>query len=245
MEELLGKKLKFAGPRPVLYMPSEDSLIVADIHFGYEEALAAQGVFVYGSQFRKVISAVREARATTGARRLIIVGDLKHVFERLTRQERREVRDFLLSLAEMGLKEVILVRGNHDNYVAPLLREHGVVVVEEVMELGEFSLTHGHLEAELRGEYVIMGHEHPAIQIETGGYREKFKALLLMPTEGGKVLVILPALGEYLGNVVSLEREAYLSPIIRKEGIPARAVPVLVDQRLGVHSLVELKELYS
>ncbi|MEN2999862.1 MAG: metallophosphoesterase [Acidilobaceae archaeon] len=246
MEEVLGRKLAFAGPRPVLYLKPEDALIVADIHFGYEEALASQGVFVYGSQFRKVLGAVREASAATGARKLIIGGDIKHVFERLTRQERREVKEFLSRLGEMGLKEVVMVRGNHDNYVSPLLRDHGVTLVEEVLDLGEFSITHGHLEPELKGDYVIMGHEHPAIQISVGAYREKFKALLVMPTERGKTLFVLPALGEYqFGNAAGLERESYLSPIIRSSGIPRKALPVLVDERLGVHVLVELGELYA
>ncbi|MCS7106743.1 MAG: metallophosphoesterase [Acidilobaceae archaeon] len=246
MEEVLGRKLGFAGPRPVLYLRSDNALIVADIHFGYEEALASQGVFVYGSQFGKVMSAAKEAIASTGAKRLIINGDIKHVFERLTRQERREVKEFLLQLGEAGVKEIILVRGNHDNYVSPLLKDHGVSIVEDVLDIGEFSITHGHLEVELKGDYVIMGHEHPAVQISVGAYREKFKALLIMPTEKGKTLFVLPALGEYqFGNAAGLERESYLSPIIRSSGIPRRALPVLVDPRLGVYSLVELEELYA
>lgn len=245
--EVLGTKILIAGALPALYVREDDALVVADIHLGFEEVMASQGIMLYHMQLRDALRVLREAKSLSGARRLIVNGDIKHAFEKLTRQERKEIPMLFSGALEMGFKEIIVVRGNHDNYVAPLVRDHGAVFVEDALELGGgITVTHGHQKVETGGELIIMGHEHPAVQLTFGGYRTKYRALLLMPTDIGKTLIIEPAMGKYqVSNPAGLDRGSYLSPIINEHGLPEEALPVLVEENIGVFTLPRLKELYS
>lgn len=245
--ELLGIDLFIVESRPVLYIKSADSLVVADIHLGYEDALASQGLFLPKTQLRKALKVIKDSRDRTSARRLIINGDIKHAFDRLTRQERVEVENLLSEALDAGFKEIIFIRGNHDNYVTPILRNYGVTIIDDILDIGSgVVLTHGHLDLDIGSDYIIIGHEHPAVQLDTGGYREKFKALLLIPTIKDSLIIVIPALGEYqVGNTITLDRGSYLSPITRNLGVIEDSIPIIVDQRLGVQPLIRLRELYA
>ncbi len=47
--------------------------------------------------------------------RVVVNGDLKHEFGRITRQEWMEAKNFIEFLQE-NFNEVILIKGNHDNF---------------------------------------------------------------------------------------------------------------------------------
>ncbi len=231
------------GSKPALYIKSSDAIVIADVHLGYEEAMASQGVFIPKTQLRRGLKALKEFRKLVEARRLIINGDLKHSFNKLLRQERVEVEQFIAEASSLGFKEIVLVRGNHDNYVSPLLRRLGVSIVEDYMDLGEgVVLTHGHLDVMPEGDIVVIGHEHPAVQINMGGSKVKFPALLLMPTVKGGLIVVMPAFGSYqTGNIVTLDRNNYLSPLVKSQGVIEDTVPVIIDEGLGAITLSKLE----
>jgi putative SbcD/Mre11-related phosphoesterase len=239
--------LYVVGSMPVLYSSSDDAFIVADIHLGFEEAMASQGAFLPRLQLRRALKVLSEARSIVEARRVIVNGDIKHSFEKLLKQERVEVREFIVKLQDMGFKEVIVVRGNHDNYVGHLLKELGVAFVEDLLDLGGgVRVTHGHLDLEPRADVTIIGHEHPAIQINIGGSKVKLQALLLIPTTLSTRILVLPALGEYqTGNVVQPDRDKFLSPMVRGYAVVDGIEPFIVDRSLGVIRLPELRSLYE
>lgn len=247
LAEALGTKIFIAGAFPALYVRGEEALVVADIHLGFEDAMASQGVTLYPIQLKDATRVIREAKNLTGAKKLIINGDIKHAFDKLTKQERKEIPMLLTGAQEMGFKEIIVIRGNHDNYVAPLVRDHGAVFVEDAVELSDgIAVTHGHQGVEVSSDLIIMGHEHPAVQLSYGGYKVKYRVLLVMPTDNGKTLLIEPALGKYqVSNPAGLERSSYLSPIINEHGLPEEALPIIVEENLGTFTLVRLKELYA
>ena len=227
---------------PALYLKEEDMVVVADLHLGYEEAMSKVGVYLPRLQLRKAVKLVEDARNISGARRILVDGDIKHAFDRLLRQERVEVRQFVEGVYDRGYKEMIFVRGNHDNYVSPLLRDLGVELVEDSFTVEDrIAILHGHREAEFRGEYIVMGHEHPAVQVNIGGSKIKFPAMLLVPLKSGPTAIVLPAMGVYqTGNVVTTNRGEYLSPIIREGGLVEEAVPVIIDETIGVLVLPRL-----
>lgn len=232
------------GAPALLHEPSS-TLIVADIHLGYEEAMARTGVFLPRLQLPKALDTLKSLVGGLGVRRVIINGDLKHAFNKLLKQEASETVRLVEGLREAGAREVVLVRGNHDNFIQGLLRKLGVEVVEDYLDLGNGALlAHGHKNVNIDYEVLIIGHEHPAVQINVGGGKVKYPAFLLVPLESGEQVIVLPALGSYqTGNPVSLSRDQYLSPIIREKAVIEEAVPILIDETIGSMTLPALKHL--
>ncbi|MEM4476436.1 MAG: metallophosphoesterase family protein, partial [Desulfurococcaceae archaeon] len=153
-----------------LYIDGINVLVLADAHLGFEEDMARSGFFIPRAQLLKAINYVEKALGYIGeVSRVVIDGDLKHAFDRLLRQEKLEVKQFLDYLTkERRVKEVVVVRGNHDNFLPIVLKEYGVNLVDSI----EYSvaglkilLTHGHKELDLSHDAVIIGHEHPSINL--------------------------------------------------------------------------------
>jgi putative SbcD/Mre11-related phosphoesterase len=241
----VGDKIYIIEGVPALYVEELDAIVLADIHLGYEEAMAKQGVYLPRMQLNHKIDVVRRARDSVDASVLVIDGDLKHEFSRLLRQEKLETAQFLTRAFQLGFKRIIVVRGNHDNYIKNLVTDLGGEFVED-LELNDILITHGHknLEEPGRYNYVIIGHEHPALQVNVGGAKTKFPVFLLAPLKEGGRLIVLPAAGKYqLGNNISLDKSAYLSPITREHAMIEEAVPVIVDEQEGLMPLVKLSLL--
>ncbi len=235
---------------PVLYVPSERMVVFADIHLGYEEYMARHGVFIPRAQLRYAKRSLERVFAATGrVKRVVIDGDLKHNFDRLTRQERVEVAELLEYLYGYA-DEVIVVRGNHDNYVSIVLSDYGAELVER-LELstpaGRVLLVHGHREPSDLGEWdiVVIGHEHPSIGIvDSLGLVTKTPCYLKAPLDTGGTLLVLPALGTYQsGTRVSLDRENYLSPITRKHAVLEEAQPIALIEEMEIFEMPPLKIL--
>ena len=75
------------------------TLVIADLHIGYEEALNKQGVLVPRRQFELTVERLKKLLEKTKPTRIIVLGDLKHEFGTISRQEWREslrVLDMLL-----------------------------------------------------------------------------------------------------------------------------------------------------
>ncbi len=216
--------LPFGG---VLY---RDHVIIADLHLGFEEEMYSKGVYLPPAQLKRALEVLELSSELS--KKVIIAGDLKHIFSKLGKKEQREVKAFLDRAEEMDL-ELVLVRGNHDNFVKHLLEERGFDVVTE-LDLGEVKVVHGHEDLQLDG-VVLMGHEHPSLAIRDEiGVSVKFPCFLKVPLEKG-LAIVLPAIGPYqTGNNVGLHKEAYLSPIIRSKGRLREAVPYVIDEELSV-----------
>ncbi|MFP3402251.1 MAG: metallophosphoesterase [Acidilobus sp.] len=236
------------GRSPALLHERSRTLIISDVHLGYEDSMASHGVFLPRLQLKKAKDVIKEG-SRAEAQRLVIDGDLKHVFEKLTKGERTEVADLIRYALEEGYKEVALVRGNHDTFVGPLLKDFGVEVVEDYLDLGDgIIVTHGHklIDSVKGASAVIIGHEHPSLEINLAGSKVKLQALLRAPLKGGGELIVLPAISLYqTGTSITPSPETYLSPIVKEMALLEDAMPIVVDREIGVIELPTLKELFS
>ncbi|WP_297501808.1 metallophosphoesterase [Thermococcus sp.] len=179
-----------------------NNLIVADLHLGYEVAMAREG-FYLPWVFHETVGRLAGIIERFKPKRLVIDGDLKHSFIPEWR-EREELRTFVEKVSPL-VDETVLVRGNHD--VGTLwLRELGVEVVDE-LDIGHWKLVHGHKLVE--GERFIIGHEHPAIRL-----RDEVGAVIKVPVFlVGEKLIVLPAFSPWAyGNDVLRE---VVSPFLR------------------------------
>ena len=99
-----------------LALKIEDYLIISDLHLGYEQSLNTEGLMIPKFQFEKILKRLEEINNISPSKKIIINGDLKHEFGKITRQEWKEVNDFLLYLQD-NFEEIILIKGNHDNFI--------------------------------------------------------------------------------------------------------------------------------
>jgi putative SbcD/Mre11-related phosphoesterase len=195
------------------------TLVIADLHLGYEVSMAREG-FYLPRIFREVTGKLKNIIERERPRRLVINGDLKHSFIPEWR-ERKELEAFVEEISPL-VQEIVLVRGNHD--VGTLwLRELGVEVVDE-LEIGKWKLVHGHKLVE--GERFIIGHEHPAIRL-----RDEVGALVKVPAFlVGEKLIVLPAFSPWAyGNDVLRE---IASPFLRAYDVSRAKVIVPFDDEL-------------
>ncbi len=222
----------------------QDYIIVADLHLGYEEALSRDGVYLPRVQLRNAIKTLREiANTSPSTRKLVIAGDIKHAFNKLLRSEREEVSTFIREALTL-YKEVIVIRGNHDNFISPIIKSEGAEFIEDGIEVHGINVIHGHKKPKDTSGVTVLGHEHPSIQVRVGGSRVKFPVFLRVPLDSGGMAVIIPAMGTYqTGNIISSVREAYLSPLIREQGLVDLAVPYIVDDSGGIMELARLEIL--
>jgi len=230
-----------------LYVEELGALLVADLHLGYEEALSEQGVFLPPVQLAEIKETLEAMVREVGAGRLILLGDVKHEFGDVTRLEWRETLELLEFLTrDLGLR-VEVVRGNHDNYLIPILKRLGIPLHDPYLLEAGWLLYHGHkpLPVEAYTEKVsnvALGHEHPALLLRDElGARVKLKALLAGEHAGKKVYV-LPAVSPLMpGTEVNVEREP-LTPLLRETGLDSFRV-YAVDMEAGIFDFGELRFL--
>ncbi len=181
----------------------EEWAVIADLHIGLEERALA----TFRVSTRHMLERIKALREE-GVRKVVLNGDIKHSFGKDTTQEWEEIRLFVEKLREWGM-EVVAVKGNHDNYVENILRGS----TYSVFHVGPLTITHGHLEVEVR-PYTIIGNEHPALALrdEVGGMI-KLPAFVVFK-EG---LTVLPAFNPLVkGSDVRGWPASALSPALRQ-----------------------------
>lgn len=208
-----------------LYIRKLNSLVISDIHIGYEEALNRRGVLIPRFHFEDVMSSLnytfhllQPLLKRHGKERLdsiIVNGDLKHEFGTISEQEWREILKFLDVLAQY-CKKIILIKGNHDVILSPVARKRNLEVVEDYSSNG-FFICHGHKVPEkaeyLKAKTVVIGNEHPAVSIRDGPRSELFKCFLKGKFQR-KNLVVLPSFNPITVGTDVL-KEKFISPFLK------------------------------
>jgi hypothetical protein len=204
------------------------SLIISDIHVGHEAEMIRGGTLLPKTHFNDISKRLQRIfeelsiNKETPYERLIINGDLSHQFGYLTWQESQESFELLKFIYGL-FKEVILIEGNHDGNLKPLLGFEGQeLLVGSSFELDSILFLHGDTEPEDLSEEistVVIGHEHPAV-----GFRdpvtsrvEQYKSYMLGKYEG-KTLIVQPSFNP-LAQGSDLTRERTLSPLLNDKTV--------------------------
>ncbi|MEO3993336.1 MAG: metallophosphoesterase [Desulfurococcaceae archaeon TW002] len=246
MELLPG--VEIAGVSPALYIRKYRTLVIADTHIGYEDELASRGIFIPRFQLRKALDLLEKLLSDYLVSKLVVAGDLKHSFDKIGVSEKRELTRFF-SYIIPKVEEVIVIRGNHDNYL-PLLKKKFGFLFEEYVVLGEYLIIHGHKQIPedvgTEWKYLILGHEHPSIVLrDSVGRLGKFSCFIVGEISNlSKTFIVLPATGAYqTGSKITLSKETYISPVLRENASIPDLKPVIVDEEVGVFELPPLKDL--
>jgi putative SbcD/Mre11-related phosphoesterase len=197
-----------------VHLPAERTLVVADLHLGYETALEAEGIHIPRVQTRTIKEALVQAIERHGAERVGLLGDVKHEFSRNMGQEVRDVRSVLDSISDLA--EIIIVKGNHDNFIENIVSRLDIPVLERFVLRG-VTFVHGHRPCLDRP--LVMGHEHPSVKIldKVGAYL-KLPCHLVLRREG---ISVLPAFSPLAAgtDITGVSRSEYLSPILANSDV--------------------------
>ncbi|MEM3475875.1 MAG: metallophosphoesterase [Candidatus Bathyarchaeia archaeon] len=158
--------MRLLTPFPALILEGKErTLIVSDLHIGWEAALAKQGIHI-PSQTPKMLKIMLKLIKISKPSSIIILGDLKHTIARAEIEERQDIPFFLEELSKK-VEKIKLIPGNHDGNIKSLLPSNievlsssGVVAQENI------GLIHGHAWFSLKllkCKGLIMGHMHPVV----------------------------------------------------------------------------------
>jgi hypothetical protein len=172
--------LRLIPDEPALLLRSGGSktLVLSDLHLGFERELAARGVNL-PSQMTKLLERALDLVERYSPRRILLLGDVKHAIPGISPQEYAEVPEFLRAL-EARVEEITLVPGNHDGDLGKIVprgiqiaSSRGVLVRDGRRRV---ALLHGHAwpEAEmLFSDVLVLGHTHPVVEFrEPSGLRK-------------------------------------------------------------------------
>ncbi|MCH8022980.1 MAG: metallophosphoesterase [Thaumarchaeota archaeon] len=242
----LQKGLSIVSPWPAVYIEKESTLVVADLHLGLEDELQSKGLYLPSSTFPTILENIISPVIDLACKRIILLGDIKHEFGRPKEAEWWGVRRLIKKLKELKCEPAI-VRGNHDNYIIYISKELGAITYDRSVTLDDFLLFHGHLPLNLeeaKASHIIMGHEHPSIQIRDSlGVKHRYKAFLHGKI-GNKIFTILPSVSPLtIGSDVNIiPSSELLSPLLRGENLD-KVTPYALDIGSAVQKFPNLGRL--
>lgn len=194
----------------------KDYLIISDLHLGYEYALNRQGLMIPRFQYKKIIKRLEKIIKKSNATKIIVNGDLKHEFSKITKQEWDEVMDFIEFLKN-HFDEIILIKGNHDNFTGFIAEKSGLKVYE-TYSVENYIIMHGDKIPpnfkEIKENTVIIGHEHPSIGLRSGERVEKVKCFLKGEVNDKK-FIIMPSFNFITEGSDCLQQKT-ISPLLKE-----------------------------
>ena len=230
---------------PIAYIKSINALVVADLHLGYEGVMAKKGTLLPKVNLKKITEMITDAVKRTGAATIIVDGDIKNEFSTVDEEEFNELFDFI-NFAKERKVSLILIKGNHDNFVERYKEPFKLTVARQELKIGKYLFFHGEeLPNELKGtEMLVMGHEHPSIGVYNAiGTKEKIRCFLYGAYKGVPLLV-LPAMNYYAaGTDINLQpKSSLLSPMFKHVDVnKMKAIAVGYGSTLDFGTIAKLR----
>src|SRR5208282_719419 len=100
---------------------------------------------------------------------------------------------------ELAVKKIILIKGNHDNFIDQLRKPLGIEVYGQETLISDFLFFHGEeLPKNKEGKILIMGHVHPAITLYNSlGVKEKLRCFLYGKMKDKREIIVVPAMNYF------------------------------------------------
>ena len=157
-------KLLMPLPAALIKTGKTKTLVIADPHLGWEMALRDKGIHV-PSQSSKLLEKLVTVLSKYKPDTLLILGDVKYTVVAAKPGEWHDIPEFFTELKNY-VKSIVIVRGNHDANLEPLLPESIPLLPATGTIVDDVGLFHGHKWPSptlLKCKTIIMGHLHPVV----------------------------------------------------------------------------------
>ncbi len=183
-----------------LFWPTENTLLVADLHLEKMSSFARNGQLLPPYDTGATLALLRDDIEKSGAKRIICLGDSFHRDEGVS-----SLLDADLELLKelVSAVEWIWLKGNHD----PSPHNIGGKCTDQIA-FGDLVLDH---EPSIDKQNQIAGHLHPGARIRINGRTSRGPCFIY-----DKRLLILPAYGKSTGNL-NILTDAYDGLIEKKD----------------------------
>lgn len=233
--------MKFIGKCLLIEEKGKKILVVGDLHLGFEESMNESGVLIGRQMFKEMISDLEGGFEKAGKiDEVVLLGDVKHEFGGILRQEWKEVLG-LFDYLKKKCDKIVVIRGNHDNYLKNIAGKRGIEV-RDCYVYGKYGFLHGNKDYkgvwDKKVKCLVVGHIHPAVKLRDGVKVEKYKCFL----EGkfkGKEMIVVPSFIEYHEGSDPRENKIKLAWKVdfRKFGVK------VVGGKLGILNFGKLEKL--
>jgi len=180
-------------PERCLFWEEQNTLIVADLHFGKVGHFRKSGIAVPQDIYKADLQRLMAMLYFCKADRLIIVGDFTHS------SLNKELDLFIKWRKDFSLLHIDLVKGNHDILADNWYKEANVALHEWELKMNGFLFRHENKRKKQKEHpdvvYTFTGHVHPAYLMKAPGRQSlKFPCFYF-----AKEHCILPAFSRFTG----------------------------------------------
>ncbi|MBN2421166.1 metallophosphoesterase [Candidatus Woesearchaeota archaeon] len=196
-----------------LFVKKAKMLVVSDIHLGIEEEYQKRGTLVPKFHLKDLLSHFEYIFSKIKPKTILITGDLKHEFGRISEQEWRDLLR-LFDYLSKHCEKIILLKGNHDPFLGPIANKRNLELKKEHV-VGNILFVHGNYEPKLNSKIktIVMGHEHPAITLREKTKAEKFKCFVKTKYKG-RELIIQPSMNTLIEGT-DISQRYFISPLLK------------------------------
>jgi len=227
---------------------TKKSLVITDLHLGFESNLSLNNVFL--GKNKTVIEITKEIEKIikkTKPDSLILLGDVKSGIKSITKTEWETVPIFFERINK--LIDIILVPGNHDANIEKLIPNGITLASSKGIIIDDILLTHGHTmpsENFSQVNTIVMGHVHPVFFQEESlinGERVwvsiKCKKQKIFSSKSGELeIIILPSFNRYFYTTQKKFYKKSISPIIEKMNVIKAKIVTLDGTIIGDEQLL-------
>jgi uncharacterized protein len=149
-----------------------NNLILSDIHLGKDDFFEKE-IF---DKLNRVFGFLETEKIIVS--KIVILGDLKDQFGGISDSEWRGIIKLLDFFIKKVGKNVIIIKGNHDAVLEPILKKRGIKL-RDFYFLKDLCFIHGDKEINFKeSKLIFMGHLHPSITLSDNYKSEKYKCFL-------------------------------------------------------------------
>lgn len=193
----------------------EKSLIISDVHLGYEEELARTGIHV-PPQHLRVVRKIEECISKYSPDHIVFLGDIKHRIATVSWREARQVREVVERL-KASIASITITPGNHDVGIYSLVGDVARVAPSRGVSMGRAWLLHGHtwpIPESITHRLIIIGHTHPAVQLREEGVAIRRRVFLLCRTERRRLASLMAQRPGYAERLESYSRRGEIDLLV-------------------------------